>query len=235
MQGTPGKLAVYSDVDGAVAVVAEALSVGTLGGEMPGLHDGGEPGVELFVGCHLVEKAAVDEPDFAGVAHCRIASEEHCRGHTVDRDVGRLVLDTRGLVDFEFLFCDLRAAVGRDVHFEADVVGRVLQCDGDRVSILVVRVHLQVRRIIDREVILLVAARKVPGRWGSCRYFRCCGGCLVSCKCKCRTRTTGRHRRARGVETGIPLVRFAFRNFSKAESAGSADIQVVRAVLFAAD
>jgi hypothetical protein len=35
-------------------------------GEPPRLHDGGEPGIELLVGCYLVEKAAVDEPDFAG-------------------------------------------------------------------------------------------------------------------------------------------------------------------------
>jgi hypothetical protein len=56
------------------------MTSGTLGGELPGLHDGGEPGVELLVGCHLVEKAAVDEPDFAGVAHDRIAAVEYGRG-----------------------------------------------------------------------------------------------------------------------------------------------------------
>jgi hypothetical protein len=38
-------------------------------GELPGLHDGGEPGVELLVRGDLVQNAAVDEPDFAGIAH----------------------------------------------------------------------------------------------------------------------------------------------------------------------
>jgi hypothetical protein len=64
-----------------------------LGGELPGLHDGSEPGVDFLVGCHLVEKAAADEPDFAGVAHYRIAAVEGRRRHTVDCHVGWLVLD----------------------------------------------------------------------------------------------------------------------------------------------
>jgi hypothetical protein len=37
-------------------------------GEVAGLHDRREPVVEFLVGCDLVEKAVVDEPDFAGVA-----------------------------------------------------------------------------------------------------------------------------------------------------------------------
>jgi hypothetical protein len=80
--------------------------------ELPGLHDGGEPGIQLLVGRHLVEKAAVDEPDFAGVAHYGIVAEEHRRGDAIDCHVGWLVVDPGGLVEFEFLFGDLRAAWG---------------------------------------------------------------------------------------------------------------------------
>jgi hypothetical protein len=135
------------------------------------LHDGDEPRVEFLVGCHLAEKAAVDEPDFARVAHYRIVAVERRRGHTVDCDVGWLVLDTGGLVEFEFLFGDLRGAVGRDVHLEGQIRIGLLKDDGERISTLVVRVNLQVWRIIHREMILLVAVRKVSGRRGSCRYF----------------------------------------------------------------
>jgi hypothetical protein len=154
---------------------------------VPGLHDGREPGVELLVGRHLVEKAPVDEPDFAGVAHYGIAAVEHRRGRTIDRHVGQLIHDTGGLVGFELRIGDLGAAVGRDVHLEAHVRRGVLERRGESASYLVVCVELKGRRIVEREVILLIAIRKVSGRWGSCRYFGCCGGCLVGCKCKCRT------------------------------------------------
>ena len=39
--------------------------------EFPRAHDAGEPVVELFVGDHFVEKATVDEPHLARVAHGR--------------------------------------------------------------------------------------------------------------------------------------------------------------------
>jgi hypothetical protein len=41
--------------------------------------------------------------------------------------------------------------------------------------------------------------------------------------------TTGSHRRARDAETGVRHAPFAFGNFSRAESVGSASIRVVRA------
>ena len=44
--------------------------------ELPGLQDRLEPGVEFFVRRHLVEKAAVDEPDLAGVADFVVVSEK---------------------------------------------------------------------------------------------------------------------------------------------------------------
>jgi hypothetical protein len=128
----------------------------TLGSELPGLHDGGQPGIELLVGCHLVEVARVDKPDFAGVAHDRIAAVEHRRGHTIDRHVSRL-LHSGGLVGFELRIGDLRAVVGRDVHLEADVRAGVLQGDGEGAASLVVRLHLQVRGIVNRKVIVLIA------------------------------------------------------------------------------
>jgi hypothetical protein len=64
---------------------------------LPGSEDGLEPGVEFFVGGDLVQKAAVDEPDLAGVTDFVVVSEKsRCRdaghgcGGSVEDDAGRL-------------------------------------------------------------------------------------------------------------------------------------------------
>ena len=62
----------------------------TLWGELPSLHDGGEPGVELLVCRHLVEKAVFDEPDLVRVAHYRIGAVEHRRGRWMCKVIGEL-------------------------------------------------------------------------------------------------------------------------------------------------
>src|SRR5579863_10660019 len=80
--------------------------------ELPALHDLGEPGVELLVGGDLVQKAAVNEPHLAGVAHDGVVAVEHGRLGAVDHDIGRVLHDARGLVEFEFLVGDSGAKKG---------------------------------------------------------------------------------------------------------------------------
>src|SRR5271166_2191735 len=62
--------------------------------EFPRAHDAAEPRIELFVGGHFVEKTAVDEPHFAGIAYDGIPAEEHRGARTVDDGVRRVLHNT---------------------------------------------------------------------------------------------------------------------------------------------
>jgi hypothetical protein len=83
----------------------------TLWGELPSLHDGGEPGVELLVCRHLVEKAVFDKPDFVRVAHYRIAAVEHRRGRWICKKIGELWRWVEPLVSI--WKCDAGVATGQ--------------------------------------------------------------------------------------------------------------------------
>jgi hypothetical protein len=132
--------------------------------ELPGLHDLREPRVEHFEGGDFVQEAALDKSDLARVAHDRIVPEEHRRLRAVDEDSSRVVHDTGGLVELEAGRCYLCAAIRRHIDLEAFIGCRVLQGNGERPSLLIVCVNLQVRRIVDRKVILLIAIQQVPER-----------------------------------------------------------------------
>jgi hypothetical protein len=56
---------------------------------VPGLHDLGEPGVELLVGGDFVQEPTMNEPHLTGVAHDGVAAVKHGRLRAVDHHVGR--------------------------------------------------------------------------------------------------------------------------------------------------
>jgi hypothetical protein len=74
-----------------------------------------ELGVEFFVGRHLVEKAAVYEPDLAGVVQPRRTAEKFDAAGAVNGHIGRIDFDALGLIELELRVGDLRVVVRRQL------------------------------------------------------------------------------------------------------------------------